>query len=92
LQSFLGFMVDLLSGTPSIVMGLFGFTMILTLRKTVLPKARTGLFLAVSHSLRQTRRLADRLLVLRNGQIVQAMHKQHLEDYEMFQKLIEAAF
>jgi phosphate transport system ATP-binding protein len=47
---------------------------------------------AVSHSLRQTRRLADRLLVLRNGQIVQAMHKQHLEDYEMFQKLIEAAF
>ena len=46
LRSFLGFMVDLLSGTPSIVMGLFGFTMILTLRKTVLPEARTGLFLA----------------------------------------------
>jgi len=47
---------------------------------------------AVSHSLRQTRRLADRLLVLRDGQIVQEMHKQHLEDYQMFQKLIEAAF
>jgi phosphate transport system permease protein len=46
LQSLLGFMVDLLSGTPSIVMGLFGFTIILALRKTLLPGARTGLFLA----------------------------------------------
>lgn len=42
----LGFMVDLLAGTPSIVMGLFGFTIILALRKTFLPGARTGLLLA----------------------------------------------
>jgi phosphate transport system permease protein len=42
----LGFIVDLLSGTPSIVMGLFGFTIILALRRTVLPGARTGLLLA----------------------------------------------
>lgn len=45
-RSLLGFMVDLLSGTPSIVMGLFGFTIILALRKTFLPGARTGLLLA----------------------------------------------
>jgi len=42
----LGFAVDVLSGTPSIVMGLFGFTMILFLRKTALPQARPSLFLA----------------------------------------------
>ncbi|MBP8645786.1 MAG: phosphate ABC transporter permease PstA [Syntrophobacteraceae bacterium] len=45
-RSLLGFMVDLLSGTPSIVMGLFGFTIILALRRTFLPEARTGLLLA----------------------------------------------
>lgn len=45
-RSLLGFMVDLLSGTPSIVMGLFGFTIILTLRRTILPEAGTGLLLA----------------------------------------------
>lgn len=45
-HSLLDFMVDLLSGTPSIVMGLFGFTVILALRKTFLPGARTGLLLA----------------------------------------------
>lgn len=45
-RSLLGFMVDLLSGTPSIVMGLFGFTIILALRRTFLPGARTGLLLA----------------------------------------------
>ncbi|MGD9972361.1 MAG: PstA family ABC transporter permease [Desulfatirhabdiaceae bacterium] len=45
-RAFLGSMVDLLSGTPSIVMGLFGFTMILFLRKTINPTAQTGLFLA----------------------------------------------
>jgi phosphate transport system permease protein len=42
----LGFLVDLLAGTPSIVMGLFGFTLILTLRRTLIPEARTGLLLA----------------------------------------------
>jgi phosphate transport system permease protein len=45
-RTLLGFMVDLLSGTPSIVMGLFGFTIILALRKSFLPDARTGLLLA----------------------------------------------
>ena len=42
----LSFLVDLLAGTPSIVMGLFGFTLILTLRRTLIPEARTGLLLA----------------------------------------------
>lgn len=45
-RSPLGFAVDVLSGTPSIVMGLFGFTMILFLRNTILPQARPSLFLA----------------------------------------------
>jgi phosphate transport system permease protein len=45
-RSILGFAVDLLAGTPSIVMGLSGFTLILMLRKTFLPEARTCLFLA----------------------------------------------
>jgi phosphate transport system permease protein len=43
---FLGWMVDFLSGTPSIVMGLFGFAMILLLRRTFAPRAQTGLLLA----------------------------------------------
>jgi phosphate transport system permease protein len=46
LRSFLGFAVDVLSGTPSIVMGLFGYTMILLLRKALVPQARTCLFLS----------------------------------------------
>lgn len=45
-RSLLGFAVDLLAGTPSIVMGLFGFTLILMLRRTFLPEARTCLFVA----------------------------------------------
>ncbi len=45
-RALLGFLVDLLAGTPSIVMGLFGFTLILLLRRTVIPEARTGLLLA----------------------------------------------
>ncbi len=45
-RSLLGFAVDVLSGAPSIVMGLFGFTMILFLRNTILPQARPSLFLA----------------------------------------------
>lgn len=45
-RSWLGFAVDLLAGTPSIVMGLFGFALILLLRKTFLPQAGTCLFLA----------------------------------------------
>ncbi len=45
-QAFLGLMVDFLSGTPSIVMGLFGFAMILLARRTLVPKAQPSLFLA----------------------------------------------
>lgn len=41
-----GFLVDLLAGMPSILMGLFGFALILLLRKTLLPSANTGLLLA----------------------------------------------
>lgn len=38
--------VDMLAGTPSIVMGLFGFTLILFLRHTFMPEANTCLLLA----------------------------------------------
>lgn len=38
--------VDVLSGTPSIVMGLFGFTLIVFLRHTLAPDANTCLLLA----------------------------------------------
>lgn len=41
-----GTAIDLLSGTPSIVMGLFGFTLILFLRRTLMPEANTCLLLA----------------------------------------------
>lgn len=40
------FCVDLLAGTPSILMGLFGFALILLLRKTMAPAANTGLLLS----------------------------------------------
>ena len=42
----LGAAVDMLAGMPSIVMGLFGFMLILLLRRTVMPHANTGLLLA----------------------------------------------
>ncbi len=42
----LSFCVDLLAGIPSILMGLFGFALILLLRKTVAPAANTGLLLS----------------------------------------------
>ena len=38
--------MDVLAGTPSIVMGLFGFTLILFLRHTLWPEANTSLLLA----------------------------------------------
>ena len=40
--------MDVLAGTPSIVMGLFGFTLILFLRGTFWPTANTSLLLAAS--------------------------------------------
>lgn len=48
--------------------------------------------LAVSHSLSETRRLADRVCVLREGCIVQELNRSHLSDPAVFQQLIEAAF
>jgi phosphate transport system permease protein len=42
----LSFTVDLLAGIPSILMGLFGFALILLLRKTLAPQANTGLLLS----------------------------------------------
>lgn len=38
--------VDVLAGVPSIVMGLFGFALILLLRRSVAPQANTGLLLS----------------------------------------------
>ena len=46
MHSFSTFAVDLLAGIPSIVMGLFGFSMIVVLRRTFVPEAKTCLFLA----------------------------------------------
>jgi phosphate transport system ATP-binding protein len=48
--------------------------------------------LAVSHSLSQTRRLADKVHVLREGRIEQEMVGQHLQDRETFEKLVEDVF
>lgn len=45
-KSILELPIDVLSGIPSIVMGLFGFTLILFMRKTLFPDARTCLLLA----------------------------------------------
>ncbi|GHV08219.1 phosphate ABC transporter permease [Campylobacterota bacterium] len=42
----IGSIVDALSGVPSIVMGLFGFTMIVFLRHTIAPAANTSLLLS----------------------------------------------
>lgn len=46
LKSFFSSMVDLLSGMPSIVMGLFGFALILFLRRTLFCNANTSLLLS----------------------------------------------
>jgi phosphate transport system ATP-binding protein len=48
--------------------------------------------LAVSHSLSQTRRIADRVCVLKEGQLVQEMERRQLEDADAFRQLMEAAF
>lgn len=45
-KSLAGAAIDMLAGTPSIVMGLFGFTLILFLRRTFMPEANTCLLLA----------------------------------------------
>lgn len=40
--------IDMLAGVPSVVMGLFGFALILLLRRTLAPNATTGLALAAA--------------------------------------------
>ncbi|TDQ59746.1 phosphate ABC transporter membrane protein 2 (PhoT family) [Mesocricetibacter intestinalis] len=45
-KKWLSSIIDILAGTPSIVMGLFGFSLILFLRYTFFPQANTGLLLA----------------------------------------------
>jgi phosphate transport system permease protein len=40
--------IKILAGIPSILMGLFGFALILFLRQTIMPQANTGLLLAAS--------------------------------------------
>jgi phosphate transport system permease protein len=45
-KTLFGFAVDVLSGTPSIIMGLFGFAFILFLRKTFVPTANVCLLLS----------------------------------------------
>lgn len=45
-KGFFSFSIDLLAGIPSIGMGLFGFALILLLRKTLFPTANTCLLLA----------------------------------------------
>lgn len=47
---------------------------------------------AVSHSLSQARRLADRLFVLREGRIVQELEKGALRDAGVFERLMEEIF
>jgi phosphate transport system permease protein len=45
-RAFFGGGVDILAGIPSVVMGLFGFSLILFLRKTLIPQANTCLLLS----------------------------------------------
>ena len=46
MRRLLGFSMDMLAGIPSIVMGIFGFTLIVFLRHTVFPEASPGILLA----------------------------------------------
>lgn len=48
--------------------------------------------LAVSHSMSQARRLADEVLVLREGRIAQELDRQHLRDPQAFQALLDEVF
>ncbi len=46
MRNAVGFCMDLLAGVPSIVMGIFGFTLIIFLRHTIFPEASPGILLA----------------------------------------------
>ncbi len=48
LKKLMTFAIDLLAGIPSILMGLFGFALILLLRQTLAPRANTGLLLSAA--------------------------------------------
>jgi phosphate transport system ATP-binding protein len=48
--------------------------------------------LAVSHSLGQTRRLADHVAVLSGGCIVRTLDRSHLRDAAVFESLVEEVF
>jgi len=48
--------------------------------------------LAVTHSLSQAQRIADRVLVLREGRIVQTLTRNQMEDPTMLQELLAVAF
>ncbi len=47
-ERWLSLAIDILAGIPSIVMGLFGLSMILLLRRTLAPDAKTGLLLVAA--------------------------------------------
>jgi phosphate transport system ATP-binding protein len=47
---------------------------------------------AVSHSLSQTRRLADRVGILREGSLVQVLDRSQMEDAEAFYRRVESFF
>jgi len=46
LGTLFSFCVDMLAGIPSVLIGLFGFSLLLLIRKTVAPDANTGLLLS----------------------------------------------
>ncbi len=48
--------------------------------------------IAVSHSLRQARRIAGQILVMKEGQIEHLLKKEQFEDLEMLQKLLDEIF
>jgi phosphate transport system ATP-binding protein len=48
--------------------------------------------LAVSHSLRQARRIADQVLVFKEGAIVRTLARQEIQQPEIFHHLVEEIF
>ncbi len=48
--------------------------------------------IAVSHSLRQARKIAGQILVIKEGQIEHLLNKEQFGDQEMFQKLLNDIF